>query len=204
MLRSTHVSIPGNRCTMRNLAKLTFCDFGKGTGSVLQVDICNQHMMSPHLYYSKFEKFEGTELIRGALGGLINLKKPITITELAPNNVVDLIYSVSVSYRQSAVFLMNPETERLMSKWIDEDGRPYLTHRNNVFQKNRLLGYQVWVDQAMPDNMICFGSISEGVEIEGWDVPIIKPLSDTHSCMARCVRQSLIDEEAFNLMQFGD
>lgn len=84
------------------------------------------------------------------------------------DKLIDLVYDLSAAYRKNAVFLMNSNTAGKIMKFKEATTNAYLWARSIVSgQPDRLLGYNVVIDENMPDIgpntfSVAFGDFGRG------------------------------------------
>lgn len=94
--------------------------------------------------------------------------------------LIDLIYTLPAEYRANGAFVMNSKTAAYVRKMKDGDGRFLWLDAMNASESSRLLGYQVIINENMPDIAankfpIAFGDFSVGYTIvERPDVRILR------------------------------
>lgn len=99
----------------------------------------------------------------GDSGGFVTT----TATVSPADCLISLIYRLKPAYRANARWLMNSNTAAIVRKWKDNDGRYIWTDSLVPGQPALLLGYEVVVDDAMPDVSggafpIAFGDFNRG------------------------------------------
>jgi HK97 family phage major capsid protein len=72
-------------------------------------------------------------------------------TELRFTGLVALRYGVARQYRNGAVWIMNDTTAGVCAQMLDDAGRPLWQPSVTEGEPDRLLGYPVLTDEAMPD-----------------------------------------------------
>ena len=96
----------------------------------------------------------------------------------------DLVGSLKAQYRNGAVWLMNRKTASAIRKIKSTDGVSLWQSSMQLGQPDVLLGYEVAIDEDMPDIAanslpICFGNIAKGYTIA--EMPGAKFLTDPYT-----------------------
>ncbi len=83
-----------------------------------------------------------------------------SVTTLATDNVMDLVYALKRPYRKSAKFIMNDQTIAAIRKLKDNNGA-YMWQPSLVSgEPDKLLGYDVYTSPFCPESKIAFGDYS--------------------------------------------
>jgi len=103
--------------------------------------------------------------------GTIEHLEAASATAIAGDELIDLVYSLNGFYRagNETAFIMNSTTASLLRKLKSGDDYVWDSNFQNS-QPEKLLGYQVEIDENMPDATaglipIIFGNLSKGVTI---------------------------------------
>lgn len=83
-----------------------------------------------------------------------------SVTTLATDNVLDLVYALNRPYRKNAKFIMNDQTIAAIRKLKDNNGA-YMWQPSLVAgEPDKLLGYEVYTSPFCPEDKIAFGDYS--------------------------------------------
>ena len=83
-----------------------------------------------------------------------------SVTTLATDNVLDLVYALNRPYRKNAKFIMNDQTIAAIRKLKDNNGA-YMWQPSLVAgEPDKLLGYEVYTSPFCPQDKIAFGDYS--------------------------------------------
>ncbi|MEM7729845.1 MAG: phage major capsid protein [Pseudomonadota bacterium] len=103
-------------------------------------------------------------------GGALSTFETAAAAAIAPDELVDFVYTLPAPYRQGARWMMNSTTAAVIAKMKDGDGN-YLWRETYVSgQPATLLGYPVTIDENMPSIAanalpILFGNFERGYVI---------------------------------------
>lgn len=87
------------------------------------------------------------------------LSKKLT-TELKPDDLIDLVFSLKRPYRKNAAFIMNDATIATVRKFKDGNGAFIWQPSYQDKQPDRLLGYPLYTSAFAPEDKIAFGDFS--------------------------------------------
>ncbi len=133
--------------------------------------------------------------------------------DLAPDAIVDLVYSLGAQYRANATFVMNSKTAGRVRKLKDADGRFLWSDGLAAGEPARLMGYRVLVAEDMPDvdtdaMAIAFGDFGAGYTVA--ERPDLRILRDPFSAKphvlfyaTKRVGGDVSDFAAIKLLKFG-
>lgn len=82
--------------------------------------------------------------------GCLDIKVDATNGALS-DRIIDLVYAIPAEFRHNASFLMSKDAAKKMRKLKDVDGRFLWEDGRSWSEPPRLMGYQVVIDENMPD-----------------------------------------------------
>ena len=83
-----------------------------------------------------------------------------SVTTLATDNVLDLVYALNRPYRKNAKFIMNDQTIAAIRKLKDNNGAYMWQPSLIAGEPDKLLGYEVYTSPFCPEDKIAFGDYS--------------------------------------------
>ena len=184
---------------------LSFANYPSGTTSIYLHEVRGSETSMQALENNAFVNGDGIDKPRGFLrcetienkswiGGRLGY---VDAGNFSANEIIDLVYSLSATYRANATFVMNSKTAGAVRKMKDAGGRFLWSDGLSAGEPARLMGYGVLICEDMPDIVVNAFAIAFGDFASGYTIAerIVDPIT-------KRIGGGVVNFEAIKLMKF--